>query len=76
MYHNIFKEKIILTKVKFNVWWDIGSQKTWDVYTIIMNRLPIFDGNMYIFGHGGEGRMSEESKEINLNSEIPIRGLT
>jgi len=40
-----------------------------------MNRLPIFDGNMYVFGRGEE-RINEESKEINLNSEIPIRGLT
>jgi len=75
MYHNIFKEKIILTKVKFNACWDIDSQKTWDVYTIIMNILPIFDRNMYVFGCGEE-RMNEESKKINLNSEIPIRGLT
>jgi len=53
----------------------LGSQKTFDVYTIIMNRLPIFVGNMYVFGDGEEG-MSEENKAINLNSETPIRGLT
>lgn len=40
-----------------------------------MNRLPISNGNMDFFGRG-EKRMNEESKGINLNLEIPIRGLT